>query len=515
MARLWRSTLIFSSLTMLSRVFGLIRDMVITAVFGAGPLMDAFLVAFKIPNFLRRLFAEGAFSQAFVPVLSDYKTNQSHEEVRRLISRTSGSLLLILTAITVVVMIAAPYVVMVFAPGFIDSPEQFALTTDLLRVTFPYLLLISLTAFASGVLNAYDSFAMPALAPVFLNLSFIGFAVFGTEFFSPPIMALGWAVFVAGILQFLLQLPELWQKRLLSAPIPDFKHPGVRRILKLMLPALFGVSVTQINLLLNTVFASLMVAGSVTWLYAAERLSELPMGLIGIAIGTVILPSLATKFSSNDTGGYQKLMDWALRVVVVFGVPASFGLFMLSYPLVDTLFGRGAFTDTDVLMSTYAIRALSFGVIAFMLIKVFAPGFYARQDTSTPVKVGLISVSANIIFNALLLGAFWMLGVKQLHVALALSSTLAAFVNAGLLYRALVKQNIFHLDQRWIMFSSKIAAAALLMSGAIYLLNFYYPVDGGALLKVGFIGVSVVCSAIIYAGTLIVLGMRPTDFKAV
>lgn len=403
---LWRSTFIVSAMTMLSRVLGLVRDVVLLNVFGAGKDFDTFVVAFRIPNFFRRLFAEGAFSQAFIPVLTEYKSTKTHAEVQILISRVFGCLATFMTTLTFIAMIAAPAILYVYAPGFHSDPEKFALATDMFRLTIPYLLFMSLTAFASSILNSYGSFSTPAFAPVLLNVTMIAAAWWLTPYMAEPIMALGWAVVVAGILQLAIQIPELWRKKLLIPPKVDFKHEGVDRIMKLMLPALFGVSVTQINLLLNTIWASFMQDGSVSWLYSAERMTELPLGLIGVAIGTVILPSLSARHAEQDQTKFRGMIDWAARVIMLVGIPASIALFMLSTPIIQALFQRGQFTVEDTQMTALALQCMSAGVISFMLIKVFAPGFYAQQDTKTPVRVGLMAVAANAILNVIFIGFF-------------------------------------------------------------------------------------------------------------
>ena len=396
---LWRSTIIVSAMTMLSRVLGLVRDIVLLNVFGAGKDFDTFVVAFRIPNFFRRLFAEGAFSQAFIPVLTEYKTSRTHAEVQILISRVFGCLLTAMSLLTFVAMVAAPAIIYLYAPGFHSDPEKFDLAVDMFRLTIPYLMFMSLTAFSSSILNSYGSFASPAFSPVLLNIAMIAGALWLTPYMAEPIMALGWAVVVAGVLQLAIQIPELWEKNLLIPPKVDFKHEGVDRILKLMLPALFGVSVTQINLLLNTIWASFMQDGSVSWLYSAERMTELPLGLIGVAIGTVILPSLSARHAEQDKEKFKSMIDWAAKIIMLVGIPASIALFMLSTPIIQALFQRGEFTVEDTRMTALALQCMSAGVISFMLIKVFAPGFYAQQDTKTPVRVGLMAVAANAILN--------------------------------------------------------------------------------------------------------------------
>lgn len=515
MAKLWRSTFIFSGMTMLSRIMGLVRDVVLMNIFGASALMDAFLVAFKIPNFLRRLFAEGAFAQAFVPILSEYKIQQSFQQVQILISRTSGSLLVILMTLTVSVMALAPYVVMIFAPGFIGA-SKFLLTVELLRITFPYLLFISMTAFAGSILNSYDSFAAPAFAPVLLNICFITAALVIAPMMDPPIMALAWAVFVAGILQFLLQVPALWRRKLLVPPKVDFQHEGVRRILKLMLPALFGVSVTQINLLLNTIFASMMQTGSVSWLYAGERMSELPMGLIGVAIGTVILPSLSAQQAKNDDVAFRHTLDWAAKIIILVGVPASLALFILSKPIMYALFMHGEFGLHDAHMGALALKALSGGILAFMLIKIFAPALFAIQNTKTPVKIALIAVISNIIFSVILIYLFKQVFLIPTHTALALASTLAAFVNAGLLYLHLHQKNIFRFGRHWRKiicqygFANIVMVLGLLMMPVLLSFN---ASTASQLLRIGYLLMLCVFGALIYAGALLLTGFRPKDLK--
>ncbi|MGP5062059.1 murein biosynthesis integral membrane protein MurJ [Psychrobacter celer] len=511
-SRLFRSTMVVSSMTMLSRILGLVRDVVLLGVFGAGGLMDAFLVAFKIPNFLRRLFAEGAFSQAFVPVLSEYKEKYSLQQVQILVSRTSGALLLVLSMLTVLVILIAPWVVTLFAPGFADQPDKFAITAELLRLTFPYLLFISMTAFASGILQSYGRFAAPAFAPVLLNLCMIGGALIFAPMFDTPIMALGYAVAIAGLLQFLIQLPQLWQQKLLVAPKVDFKHEGVRRILKLMLPAIFGVSVTQINLLLNTVFASLMIGGSVSWLYAAERMSELPLGLIGVAIGTVILPSLSKSEAQKDDVSFKKTIDWAARLIILVGVPASAALFILADVLMQALFLRGEFTLRDSQMSALALRSMAGGILGFMLIKIFAPAFFARQDTKTPVKIGIISVFANMIFSMVFIGIFYFLEMP-LHGGLALATTGAAFVNAGLLYYFLYQREIFRFGSHWKKLFAQFAIATSAMIAALYVMLPYFPTNEAQWQRI--IALLVMCAvgAAVYGVVLLATGFRPRQLK--
>jgi putative peptidoglycan lipid II flippase len=457
-----RSGLVVSAMTMLSRVMGLVRDVVVATFLGAGNGADAFFVAFKIPNFLRRLFAEGAFNQAFVPVLSEYSTQRSKQEIRELLNAVAGSLTAILALITAFAMLGAPWLVWVFAPGFGRDPEKLAMTADMLRLTFPYLLLISLTAFAGSVLNTWNRFAVPAFTPVLLNLSLIGAALLLMPLMEEPAMALAWGVLIAGAAQLVFQVPFLLRLGLLPTPWPNFAHEGVKRILKLMAPALFGVSVSQINLLLDTVLASLLVAGSVSWLYYSDRLVELPLGVFGVAIGTIILPALSKRHAEQSNEHFAAMLDWAVRVVLLLGVPAALALAVLAEPFLITLFHYGAMTDHDIQMAAMSLRAYAFGLVAFMLIKVLAPGFFARQDTKTPVKVGIIAMVANMVFNLLLV---WPLA----HVGLALATALSAFLNAGLLGYLLYRQKVLVFQPGWGRYAVQLVGGSALMSVALYI----------------------------------------------
>ncbi|UAW99035.1 murein biosynthesis integral membrane protein MurJ [Halopseudomonas nanhaiensis] len=457
---LLRSGMVVSIMTMLSRVLGMVRDVVIAAYFGSGSSADAFFIAFKIPNFMRRLFAEGAFNQAFVPVLSEYRAKRAFEEVRDLVNRVAGTLALTLVGITAVGVAGAPVLISVFAPGFHDEPEKLALAADMLRITFPYLLLISLTALCGSILNSYGRFAVPAFTPVLLNVSMIGATLVLTPYFDQPVMALAWGVFIAGVVQLLFQLPFLAQIRLLPVPRPDRKHEGVKRIMTLMVPALFGVSVSQINLLLDTVLASFLQTGSISWLYYADRLSELPLGAFGIAIGTVILPALSRQHAGDDPKGFAATLDWAVRMVLLVGVPAALALLLLAEPLIATLFHYGAMTEGDVLQSAAALRAYAVGVLTFMLIKVLAPGFFARQDMKTPVKIAMICMGANMVFNLILI---WPLA----HVGLALATSMSALLNAGLLWWGLRKAGIYEAQPGWPVFILRLVLACAAMAAIV------------------------------------------------
>lgn len=505
---LLRSSGVVGSMTMLSRVLGLARDMVIARYFGAGTGADAFFVAFKIPNFLRRLFAEGAFSQAFVPVLSSYREKGDASEVRRLVNAVAGSLGLVLLAVTLVAMLGAPALTAVFAPGFLDEPVKFELASDMLRITFPYLLLISLTAFAGAILNSYDRFAVPAFTPVLLNLSMIGAAIFLTPLMQDEVMALAWGVMIAGALQLFFQLPFLMRLGLLPRPRVDYRHEGVIRILKLMAPALFGVSVSQINLLLDTVLASFLQTGSVSWLYYSDRLSELPLGVFGIAIGTVILPSLSRKHAAASAEQFAATLDWAVRAVLLIGLPAALALALLAEPLIATLFHYGEVTDRDVIMSAQSLRAYSAGLLAFMLIKVLAPGFFARQDTSTPVRIGVIAMVANMVFNLALI-------VPLAHAGLALATALSAWLNGFLLWRGLRREGVWQSQPGWTRFLFQLLVANAVLAAVIVWLNApssqWFTLGG--LERAWQMAVLVIAGVLAYFFALAAVGVRVRHFR--
>ncbi|BFM09000.1 murein biosynthesis integral membrane protein MurJ [Halioxenophilus aromaticivorans] len=445
---LLRASSLVGVMTFMSRILGLVRDVCFARYLGAEASADAFYIAFKIPNFFRRLFAEGAFSQAFVPVLSEYRSQGSHAAVQLLINNVAGVLGLSLLAFTLLAVAFSPVVAFVFAPGYTADPVKFGLVADLLRITFPYLLLISLTGFAGGILNSYDRFAVPALTPVWLNVVLITAAVAVAPSMAQPAYALAWGVFLAGVVQMVFQLPFLARLSLLPKPSLDHRHPGVRKIFKLMLPAIFGVSVSQINLLLDTVLASLLPTGSVSWLYYSDRLSELPLGVFAVAIGTVILPKLSRLHAQQAPEKFSQTLDWALRTIILIAVPAALALVVVAEPILTTLFQYGKTSAHDIAMASFSLRAYALGLVAFMLIKVLAPGFYARQDTKTPVKIGVVAMVANMVLNVIFVAPlyFWFnLG----HMGLALATAASAFLNAWLLLRGLRSAGIYTPQSGW------------------------------------------------------------------
>ncbi len=453
-------------MTLVSRVFGFVRDMVIAGQFGAGLYADAFFVAFRIPNFFRRLFAEGSFSQGFVPVLAEYKSRRGPDEVRMLVDRVAGTLAGALFLVTVVCVLAAPLFVAVFAPGFLSQPEKYAVTTVMLRITFPYLLFISLAAFAGAILNTHGRFGIPAFTPVFLNVSLIVAALALAPHFTRPVVALAWGVFVGGLVQLVFQLPFLKQLGLLPRPVFAWHDAGVRRIMRLMGPALFGASVAQINLMFDTLLASFLQTGSVSWLYYADRLLEFPLGVFGIALATVILPSLSEQHADGDTAQFSQLLDWALRWVCVIAIPAALGLMLFAAPMLSTLFQYGRMSERDVLMSSYALTAYAPGLIAFTLVKVLAPAYYSRHDTRTPVRIGLIAMFGNMALNLIIIYPLSRLGVG--HVGLALATCLSGFFNATMLYRGLRHTGVYQPAAGWAELGRRLLVANGVMAVVLW-----------------------------------------------
>ncbi len=457
--KLLKSTFTVSAMTTISRIFGLIRDIVIARLFGAGLGVDVFIVAFRIPNFLRRLFAEGGFSQAFVPVLAEYKEQRDDAAVKALVDQTSATLGLTLFLVTLLGVLISPVLIMVFAPGFDETKHIMA--SDMLKITFPYILFISLTAFAGSIFNTYRQFAVPAFTPVLLNISLISCAIWLAPMMEVPITALAWGVLIAGIAQLLFQFPFLMRLKLFPRPGFNKDKEGVNRILKLMLPTLFAVSIVQINLLVDTVFASFLVDGSISWLYFSDRMVEFPLGVFGIALATVLLPSLSSEHAKNETGKFSSMLDWALRWVFMISVPAAVALAVLAVPVLTTLFQYDEFTPYAATMSGKSLLAYSLGLPAFILIKVFATGFFSRQDTKTPVKVGAIAMFSNIILNYLLVGLL-------AHTGLALATSLSACLQALILFILLRKEGVYKPLSGWLKFGVQILVAVSAMALIIY-----------------------------------------------
>ena len=502
-SKLLKSTAIVSAMTLISRVSGLIRDVVMASVLGSSGVSDAFFVAFRIPNFLRRIFGEGAFSQAFVPVFTEL-TERNTCEARQFVNSCAGLLALITFVLTILGVVFSAELVAFYAPGYKDDPAQMAATVDALRYMFPYLFCISLVAMSAGVLNTLNRFAIPAVTPVILNVCLILALWLLVPIMDSAARALAIGVLVAGIVQLLFQVPSLYKEGYLPTLAFDRKNPSVQKVFGLMLPALFSVSVAQVNMFVNTVLASFLVTGSVSWLYYSDRLMEFPVGVFGIALASVVLPSLSKEHVSGSADSFSELMDWALRWVILIAVPAAFALYLLAIPLLSTIFLRNAFTVHDVQMSALALEAFSIGICGFIFVKVLAPGFFARQDTKTPMKIAVVSVLVNVVMSYIL--------VKTMqHTGLALSVSIAAWVNAGLLFLVLLWRGVYKPLQGWFWFLFRVALAVMAMS--VVLINLGHGAEAwyqwGLSQRVWQLVLLVVSGVVSYVVTLLVLGIRP------
>lgn len=502
-------------MTLLSRVLGLVRDVVIAHLIGAGAAADVFLFANRIPNFLRRLFAEGAFSQAFVPVLAEYQKSGDMNKTREFIGKVSGTLGGLVSIVTILAMVGSPVVAALFGMGWFtdwmnDGPDahKFEQASLLLKITFPYLWFVTFVAFSGAVLNTIGKFGVMSFSPVLLNIAMIATALFLAPQMDNPDLALAIGIFLGGLLQFLFQIPFMKQAGLLVKPKWAWRDEGITKIRKLMIPALFGVSVSQINLLLDTVIASFLMTGSISWLYYSDRLLEFPLGLFGIAISTVILPTLARHHvnregdSAKSAVDFRNTMDWGVRMIFLLGVPAAIGIAVLAQPMLLTLFMRRNFMLNDVYAASYSLWAFNAGLLSFMLIKILANGYYARQDTKTPVKIGIIAMVSNMGFN--------LLAIPFSYVGLAIASAMSATLNAYLLYRGLAKADVYHFSRKSAVFFVKVLLAAIAMGAAVW---YYVPeINQWAkmdfFMRVYWLVWLIVLAAIVYGATLILLGVR-------
>ena len=501
---------IVSFWTFISRILGLARDIVFTSLLGAGVALDTYVVITKIPNVFRRIFAEGAFNQAFVPVLSEYKENKTEGEVKNLINNVFGMLSSLILIITIIIVFFAPFFILFFAPGFYVEPIKRELATDILRITFPYLFFVSLVALSGSIMNTFGKFSIPALTPVFYNLILVCFALWIAPLYELPVYAIAWGMFSAGVLQLLIQVYPLIKLNLLPRFSLDLNHPGVRKILYLMIPGVIAGGVSQLNMLVDTILASFLPTGSPTWLYVSDRLMQLPLGIFAIAIGTVLLPRLSSLHQSEDTSEFSKTMDWSIRLVVLISVPSIIGLVLLSQPIILTLFERGEFMSHDTFKSSLSLIALALGLMAFMLIKVLTPGFFARQNPKTPVKVALASMLLNV-FLAWILAFYFGLN----HVGLAIASSISAYFTIIILLFILLKNKIYKLERGWIIFLSRIVVSSLVMTSVVYFLNFDIVHWRGLDQIDRFINLFgiLIFSAFSYFGSLWLLGLRLIHLK--
>lgn len=516
---LFRSGMIVSAMTMISRILGLVRDAVVANLLGAGAAADVFLFANRIPNFLRRLFAEGAFAQAFVPVLSEIKEQQGDDKVRIFVAQAAGTLGTILLLVTLFGVVASPVIAALFGTGwFIDwwqdgpDAEKFELASSLLKLTFPYLFFVSLVALSGAVMNVYNRFAVAAFTPVLLNVSIIGCAILLHDQFSVGAYALAIGVFLGGVVQLLFQLPFLYKAKMLARPRWGWQDENVKKVRKLMLPALFGVSISQINLLLDTVIASLLMTGSIAWLYYSDRLIEFPLGLFGIGIATVILPALSKLHSSKKSSDFQHTLDWGVRFVIFLGLPAMIGLMIISPLIITVLFDHGAFKGAGidhVKAVSLGVVAYSVGLVSFMLIKVLAPGFYSRQDTKTPVRIGIVTLVLNMVFNIMLAPFIGYLG-------LALATSMSASCNAYLLYRQLKKENVYQFSSMSGYFTLKCLLASVTMGALVWFTSRHYDWPSWHFSEqVMLLVVLLIIAVVSYFFMLFLMGVRLNTIKSV
>ncbi len=513
--RLLRSTAVFSGMTLVSRVAGYLRDWLQASLFGAGPAVSAFVVAYRIPNYLRRIFAEGSFSSAFVPVLSELKQKGDEKALQDFLDHIAGALLAVVILVTGLGMLLSPWIARLFLLFAAPDSTTVALTAEMLRITFPYLTFISMTALAGAVLNTYRHFGLPALTPVLHNLCVIAGMLVLAKVLSVPEKALAWGVLAAGLLQLLVLWPAMARWGLRPRLKLDFKHAGVRKVFRLMLPTIFSSSVAQVNLLVGTVFASLLVVEAQSWLYYSDRLTELPLGLFGVAIGTVILPQLSRHHADDDTAGYSKSLDWGLRMVLLVGMPAALGLALLAEPLTASLFRHGKFTAYDTRMVGYSLTAMSVGIPAFMLSKVLLPAFYARQDTRTPMRVAVATVVVNVLLTVAFVTPLWMNKVAAAHTGIAAATALAGVANALLLWRHLRKQGLYTPEPGWSRWLLRIVIALAAMTAAVL------AVRGGVgewvllpkLWRWIWLLAAVAAGAGAYGLVLLMLGLRPRDLR--
>ena len=513
--RLAAKTSVVSGMTMISRVLGLVRDIVFARYFGAGLVMDAFLVANRIPNMLRRFFAEGAFSAGFVPVLARFRENATPDEARSFIGAMAGTFAVVLFIVTLVGVVGAPLLIIVVAPGFIGDGGDFDLAALMLRFTFPYLFFVSLTAFAGGILNTFGRFGVPAFTPVLLNVVLIAAAIWVAPLLDEPIMALAYAVLAAGVCQLAFQLPFLARLGVLGRPRWNPRHPGVRRAFRLMVPAIFGSSVAQINVLLGGIIASMLGVGSISYLYFSDRLMEFPLGLFGIALATVTLPYLSRLWSGGAEREFSQTLDWSMKITLLIAVPAAVGLIVLAEPLVATLFFGGIFDAHDVWMTALALKAYAFGLVGFSFVKVLAPAFFARENTRTPVRIGIVALCVNA---ALSIGLAWYLtsrGFAAPHVGLAAATSVAAVLNAALLYRGLLIDGVLQHASDWPLLIARIAIANGVMWAVLAWLGkpLEWWIAATFIDRVGWLAVSVIAGAGIYFLVLSILGLRPLQLQ--
>lgn len=510
--KILKSTLVIGLMTFLSRISGLVRDNIFAQIMGSQPIADVFFVAFRLPNFFRRLFGEGAFSAAFVPVYAEYEVNHRQSVTRKFLSLVTGRFMLVLVGVTLVGVIFAPALLGIIAPGFKNDPIKFALAVDVTRLMFPYLFFVSLVALSAGILNTKGRFGVPAFTPIILNFCMIIAAWFFAVYFSQAIYAIAWGVLIGGFLQLAFQIPFLLKEKVLIKPRlsqkPDDKlaDEGARRVYRLILPALFGVSIAQINLLVNTAIASFLATGSIAWLYYSDRLMEFPVGVFGIALATVILPKLSKDHAGKSSQAFSLTLDWGCRWVFLVAMPAMLALIVLGEAMVTTIYHYGKFTDADVTSVYQSLVAFSLGLVAIMLVKVLAPGFYAQKNTKTPVRIGVIAMCVNIIFSLILFKPF-------AHVGLALSTSIAAVINASALFYVLKKENTFVIQAGWVRLLGQVGVACALMVLVLWwwMPNLTFWLQADVWQRAGRLIILILAGGASYCSGLYLMGLRPKN----
>ena len=501
-----RAAWIVSSATFLSRIMGFIRDMVVAYFFGAGYFADAFFVAFRLPNLLRRLVAEGALTVSFIPVFTDYLTNKSREEAFALARVTLILLSLILALLSLAGVLLAPWIVRIFAPGFSATPDKFVLTVLLTRIVFPYILLIGLVALAMGILNSLGRFASPALAPVLLNMSMIASVMLLSDFFDPPILSLAVGVLIGGLLQVLLQVPFLLKEGHLIGIETNFRHPGLKRVITLMGPAALGAAVYQFSIFISTLLASFLPEGSVSALYYADRLVQFPLGVFAIALGSAVLPSMSRQAASGKMEEFSETLSYSLRLVFFISLPAMVGLIILAEPIIGLLFQRGKFDAEAVNASASALVAYSLGLWAFSGTQILVRAFYSLKDTRTPVTVAVITLLLNVVLSILL-----MMPLK--HVGLALATSISSMVNLALL-TVILRRRLGLMEGRPIINSfGKSLFAALGMGLAVFIMKYFFLTGPDSTLSLGFVVLGgVFLGAAVYLVLATLIGSPELEF---
>ena len=497
-----------SAMTLLSRITGLARESLKAMAFGAGVHMDAFEAAFRLPNILRRMFAEGAFAQAFVPIFAEYRRQRGEVETHALVSRIGTLLACVLLLVTALGVLTAPWLVYALASGFRETPGKVELTTTLIRIVFPYIFFVSLVSLAGGVLNVYRRFAIPALTPVLLNAGIIGSALFLAPYFDPPVKALAWGVLIGGVAQLAVQVRPLARLGMLPRPAFDWRDPGVRRVLRAMAPGVLGVSAGQITILVNTQLAAALGDGRISWITYADRLMEFPSALLGVALGTVLLPSLSRHHADADSARYSSLLDWGLRLTFLLALPAALALWLLAVPLIATLYQYGRFTPHDVLETRAALLGYSAGLLGLIVVKILAPGFYARQNMKTPVKIAFATVLVALACSLILMQ--W-LG----HAGLTLATSIGATLNAVLLFTFLRKSGAYRPEPGWFGFLARVVVALGVLGAVLYGLAgpAAWWLDARLWTRAARLALLCAAGALAYFGALWLLGFRLRDFN--